>query len=150
MRLLLRRTVEHVGKIGDIVDVSDGYGRNYLMPQGLAVAVTADTKRMIELEKVKVAKIEAERKQKMETLARTLHGAEMELLEKAQDDDSLYGSVTGHAIAHTLNTRLNLEIDPKMIKLDDPIKKLGVYDVEIKLHPEVSAKIRIYVNREPD
>jgi large subunit ribosomal protein L9 len=150
MRLLLRRTVEHVGKIGDIVNVSDGYGRNYLMPQGLGVAVTADNRKMIEIEKVKVAKIEAEKKAKMETLARTLHGAEMELLEKAQDDDTLYGSVTGHSIAQTLNTRLNLELDPKSVKLVDPIKKLGVYDVEIKLHAEVSAKIRIYVNREPD
>src|SRR5262245_37506282 len=132
MKLLLRRNVEHVGRVGDLVTVSEGYGRNFLLPQGLAVHVTEDNKRVIEQEKVKVAKMEAEMKEKLSALARTLHGAEIEMLEKAQEDDTLYGSVTSHMIAHTLKTRANIDLEPKTIKLHDAIKRLGVYEVERK------------------
>ena len=150
MRLLLRRSVDHVGKIGDVVNVSDGYGRNYLLPEGLAVAVTPDNLRQIEIEKVKVAKMDDERKQQLVGQAKTIDGAEIELLEKAQADDTLYGSVTPQMIAHVLKTRTEIDIDAKSIKITDPIKKLGIYDIEIRLHPEVSARVRVYVNREPE
>jgi large subunit ribosomal protein L9 len=72
------------------------------------------------------------------------------MLEKAQEDETLYGSVTGPMIAHRLKALLDLDIDPKAVKLPEPFKRLGVYSVEIKLHPEVTAKIKVYVNRQPD
>ncbi|MBI3722833.1 50S ribosomal protein L9 [bacterium] len=151
MRLLLRRTLENVGKIGDVVNVSDGYGRNYLLPQGLAVAVTPDNKRLIEFEKVEVAKQEAAKKSAAETLARSIEGLELTIQVKAQDDGSLYGSVTPHQIVDALKAaRGDFPVDTKMLKIADPIRKLGDFKIEVKLHSEVLAGIGIKVLREPE
>jgi large subunit ribosomal protein L9 len=149
MRLLLRRTLENVGKIGDVVNVSDGYGRNYLLPQGLAVAVTPDNKRLIELEKVEVAKHEAARKTAAEQLARSLEGLELQITVKAQDDGSLYGAVTPHQIVDALKAaRGDLAVDTKMLKIAEPIRKLGDFKIDVKLHSEVLAGVGIKVLRE--
>jgi large subunit ribosomal protein L9 len=148
MKLLLRRNIETVGKIGEIVDVSDGYGRNYLLPQRLAVPVTPDNKRQIEVEKIEYAKHEAERKTAAEKLARTIEGVDLEILVKSQDDGSLYGSVSAKEIAERLRQVRELEIDWRWIKIHDPIKKLGDFEVEVKLHPEVIGTLRVRVTRE--
>jgi len=150
MKLLLRRNIESVGKIGEIVDVSDGYGRNYLLPQRLAVPVTPDNKRQIEVEKVEYAKQEAERKTASEKLARTIEGVDLEIHVKSQDDGSLYGSVSAKEIAERLRQVRELEIDWRSIKIHDPIKKLGDFEVDVKLHPEVLATLRVRVSREAE
>jgi large subunit ribosomal protein L9 len=151
MKLLLRRSVENVGKIGEIVDVKDGYGRNFLLPQRLAVAVTPANRRQIELEKVEVAKEEAERKSAMERLAHSMDGVEVTITAKAQDDDSLFGSVTAHQIADTLRSARDIHIEVKQLRIAEPIKKLGEHTVEIKLHSEVpNPKVRVVVKREAE
>src|SRR5579883_405296 len=145
MKLLLRRNIENVGKIGEIVDVSSGYGRNYLMPQRLAVPVTPDNKRQIEIEKVEYAKQEAERKTSAEKLARHIESIDIEIVAKSQDDGTLYGSIHPKEIATTLKTSREIEVEHKQIKIHDPIRKLGDFEVEIKLHPEVLATLRVRV-----
>lgn len=151
MRLLLRRSVEHVGKIGEIVNVADGYGRNYLLPQGLAVAVTPSNRRQIEIEKVEVAKQDAERKTAMQRLAHSMDGVEITITVKAQDDETLYGSVTPHQIVDTLKKTRDIHVDVKALKIAEPIKKVGEHMVEIKLHAEVqNPKVRVVVKRETE
>lgn len=151
MRLLLRRSVENVGKIGEIVNVADGYGRNYLLPQGLAVAVTPSNRKQIELEKVEVAKQEAERKTAMERLAHSMDGVEITILAKAQDDDSLYGSITPHQIVEQLKKTRDIHVEVKQLKIAEPIKKIGEHAIEIKLHAEVgNPKVRVVVKRETE
>src|SRR5271155_1826963 len=124
MKLLLRRNIESVGKIGEIVDVSDGYGRNYLLPERLAVPVTPDNKRQIEVEKVEYARQEGERKTSAERLSKSIEAIEVELFAKSQDDGSLYGSVSPKEIAERLRQARELEVDHKMIKIHDPIRKV--------------------------
>lgn len=148
MRLLLRRSVEHVGRIGEIVNVSDGFGRNYLLPQRLAVSVTPDNKRLIEFEKVEEAKREAARKESAETLGRTIDAIELEILAKAQDDGTLYGSITPHQIRDKVKQVKDLVLDVKQLKIAEPIRKVGNHEVEVKLHSEVSATLRVRVIRE--
>jgi large subunit ribosomal protein L9 len=148
MKLLLRRNIENVGKIGEIVDVSDGYGRNYLMPERLAVPVTPDNKRQIEVEKVEYAQQEAERKTTAERMGKTIESTEVEILAKSQDDGSLYGSISPKEIAERLRVTREMEIDWKSIKIHDPIKKVGDFEVDVKLHPEVIVTLKVKVSRE--
>jgi large subunit ribosomal protein L9 len=141
----MRRTLENVGKIGDIVDVSDGFGRNYLLPQRHAVPVTQDNRRRIEVEKVEYAKEQAAEKEAATILARSLEGVDIQISAKAQDDGTLYGSVSPKEIAEKLKSSRELVVDHKHVKLHEPIKKVGEHEAEIKLHSEVSAHIRIRV-----
>jgi large subunit ribosomal protein L9 len=150
MKLLLRRNIENVGKIGEIVDVSSGYGRNYLMPQRLAVPVTPDNKRQIEVEKVEYAKQEAERKTAAERMQKSIESTEVEIIAKSQDDGSLYGSIHPKEIAERLRIMREMEIDHKTIKIHDPIRKVGNFEVEVKLHPEVIATLKVKVTRETE
>lgn len=150
MKLLLRRNIENVGKIGEVVDVSDGYGRNYLMPQRLAVAVTPDNKRQIEIEKIEYAKHEAERKTAAERMTKSIEATEVEIIAKSQDDGSLYGSISPKEIAERLRQTRELEIEWKTIKIHDPIKRVGDFEVDVKLHPEVIATLKVKVTREPE
>ena len=150
MKLLLRRNVENVGKIGEIVDVSDGYGRNYLLPQRVAVPVTPDNKRQIEVEKIEYAKQEAERKTAAERMAKSIESIVAEIVAKSQDDGSLYGSISPKEIAERLRVTREMEIDWKSIKIHDPIRKVGDFEVDVKLHPEVIATLKVKVTREPE
>lgn len=149
MKLLLRRTLEHVGNIGDIVDVSDGFGRNYLLAQRLAVPVTPDNRRLIEIEKIVEAKRDAERKAAAEQLARSIEGVDVEVVVKAQDDGTLYGSVTPKEIVERLKATREIAVEPKQLKIGEPMKKVGDYEVQVKLHPEVIATFKVHVTREP-
>ena len=150
MKLLLRRNIENVGKIGEIVDVSDGYGRNYLMPQRLAVPVTPDNRRQIEVEKVEYAKLEGERKTAAERMLKSIESTDVEIVAKSQDDGSLYGSIHPKEIAERLRQMREIEIDHKTIKIHDPIRKVGAFEVEVKLHPEVIATLKVKVTRETE
>jgi large subunit ribosomal protein L9 len=148
MKLLLRRNIENVGRIGEIVDVSDGYGRNYLMPQRLAVPVTIENRREVELEKVEYAKHEAERKTAAERMQKSLQTTDVEILARSQDDGTLYGAIHPKEIAERLRQMREIEIDHKSIKIHDPIRKVGEFEVDVKLHPEVIATLKVKVTRE--
>jgi large subunit ribosomal protein L9 len=145
--VLLMRNVEGLGNEGDVVKVADGYARNYLLPGKLAAPVTAGTRR--QLEKMQ-AEREAEAKQKIETarnMANVLQTVSCTIPVKVGEGEKLFGSVTTGDIAEALRGQ-SLEIDRHLIALDEPIRELGVYDVPVKLHPEVNAKVKVWVVEE--
>ena len=136
MEVLLQRNVDKLGKIGDIVKVAPGYARNYLLPYGLAVLLTKDNLNRFESVKRKLIAMEQETKEKFQLLAKELEKVSCTIIANSSEEGHLYGSVTARDIAKQLASE-NLEVDPKCILLDEPIKELGIYKVKIRLHPDV-------------
>jgi large subunit ribosomal protein L9 len=145
--VILRAEVEHLGYPGDVVDVAPGYARNYLLPQGLAYSATEANKHRVEQEKKKYQERLREQKVQAEVLAAELAILELKFQEIAGEEDQLYGSVSIADIADRLEA-LGYEVSRQQVKLDQPIKALGEYEVPLRLHPEVSVTIRIRVERE--
>jgi large subunit ribosomal protein L9 len=147
MKLILREDVENLGKGGDLVDVKPGYGRNFLLPRGLAVV--ANTKNVRELEHQKgVASAKAAKlKASAEAIAKRLAETPVVLRRKAGEQDKLFGSVTAIDIAEALAAR-GLQLDRRAIDLAEPIKSLGDFEVPVKLHHEVVGKARVKVEAE--
>lgn len=149
MKLLLQRNVEKLGNIGDIVDVDPGYGRNYLMPKGLAVELTKDNLNRFESMKRKLIAIEKETKEKFQVMAKELEKASCTIIANASEEGHLYGSVTARDIAAQF-TSDGLEVDVKAVQLEEPIKELGIYKVKIRLHPEVECEAKVWVVKGDD
>ena len=146
LELILLEDVEDLGKAGDKVNVAPGYARNYLLPKGLAENVTPGALRQIEARR---ERIEAKRRQDMEdatALAAKLAETEITIPMQAGDDDQLFGSVTSHLIADALKEQ-GIEIESRRIKLEVPLKELGVFNVEVKLHSEVDAALKVWIVR---
>ncbi len=143
MKVILRKDLDKIGKCGETVSVKDGFARNFLLPKGLALAATGDSMKQIELEKRKTEHNKKIEKNKAQGLAEKLQGISFTISSEAQDDN-LYGSVTSADIFEALKEE-GTEIEKQNILLEEPIKKLGIYEVEVKLHPEVSTKIKIWV-----
>ncbi|MDZ7373939.1 MAG: 50S ribosomal protein L9 [candidate division KSB1 bacterium] len=147
MRVILRQEVEKLGGPGKIVEVSDGYARNYLIPRGLAVPATPSALKALEEEK-KRAELRASREKKAaERLAEKLNGVSVTATVAVGEEDRVFGAVTSQMIADLLKQK-GFDIDRRKILLEEPLKALGIYDVPIKLHPEVEAKIKVWVVRE--
>ena len=144
MKLLLQRNIEKLGNIGDIVHVPPGYGRNYLLPKGLAVEVTADNINRFEGMKRRLIAIEQETKEKFELLAKEIEGASCTVVTNASEEGHLYGSVTARDIAAQFVAE-DIKVEPKSIVLPEPIKELGIYMVNIRLHPEVECEAKVWV-----
>ena len=144
MKVILLQDVKKVGKKGDIVDISDGYARNFLFPRKLAEQATTNNVHIINTKK------ENERKQKLaemeaaQKLASELKGKEIKILGKAGDNGRLFGAITSKDVAEKINEIYKLKIDKKKIVMDT-IKLTGQYDIEIKLYPEVSTKMKVVV-----
>ncbi len=147
MELILRDDVEKVGRRGDIVKVKDGYARNFLLPRGLGMPVTAANKAMIEKERKAHEARLAKEKAEFESLAARIGGLRFVAPRKVGESDVLYGSVTAGDIAEFLRAK-GIEIDKRKVLLDEPIKHLGEHEVKIKLHPEVLASVRLLVTKE--
>ena len=147
MELMLREDVEKLGHRGDVIKVAEGYGRNYLLPRGLAVPVTEANKALIARERkthdARVAKEKAE----SEAIAERIAGLRFVAPRKVGEHDVLYGSVTSGDVAEFLKNK-GVEIDKRKVLLDEPVKKLGEHDVRIKLHPEVTASLKLLVSKE--
>jgi large subunit ribosomal protein L9 len=144
MKVILRQDYENLGRMGDIVEVKDGYARNFLIPRKIALPATPGNIRMVETEKKQKAfKLERE-KLKAQKLAEKLYGLEITIPMRAGENERLFGSVTAQMIAEEIG-KLGVEVDRKKILLDEPIKMLGSYELPIKLHPEVSVKIKVNV-----
>jgi len=144
MKLLLQRNVDKIGTIGDIVNVKDGYGRNYLLPYGLAVELSPDNLNRFESVKRKLIAQEQETKEKFQVLAKELEKASCTIIANSTEEGHLYGSVSGRDIAKQLSSE-GLDVDPKCILLEEPIKELGIYKVCIRLHPDVECKAKVWV-----
>jgi large subunit ribosomal protein L9 len=147
VKLILREDVENLGKIGQVVEVAAGYGRNYLLPRGLAVK--ASTKNLSEQQhqkKLIQARMDRQRKDAQE-LAGSLDAVSCTITRKTGEEEKLFGSVTSRDIEEALKEE-GFSIDRKRILLEEPIKKLGVYTVPVKLHTDVTGNIKVWVVKE--
>ena len=147
MELMLREDVEKLGKRGEVIKVAEGFGRNYLLPRGLAVPVTEANKAMIARERKKHDARVAKEKAESEVIAEKIAGLRFVAPRKVGEHDVLYGSVTSGDVAEFLKAK-GVEIDKRKVLLDEPVKKLGEHDVRIKLHPEVTATLKLLVSKE--
>ena len=147
MEVLLREDVDKLGRRGEVVKVAEGYGRNYLLPRGLALPVTEANKSAVERERRALAARAAKEKAEVELLAGRLNGMRYVAPRKVGEHDVLYGSVTSGDIAEFLKGK-GIEIDKRKVALDEPIKKLGEHEIRIKLHPEVVATLKLLVSKE--
>jgi len=147
MKLILREDVENLGKGGELVDVKPGYGRNFLIPRGLAVAANPRNIREIEHQKAVAAAKAAKLKANAEALAKRLADTPVALKRKVGEQDKLYGSVTAMDVAEALASR-GLQIDRRSIDLPEPIKTVGDFEVGVKLHSEVVGKVKVKVEPE--
>jgi large subunit ribosomal protein L9 len=148
MKVILKQDVKGLGKKESMVEVSDGYARNFLFPKGLAVEATASNvnvmKTRTDAEKSKKDRELAQAK----ALADKLKETTVTLKVKAGENGKLFGSITSKDIADKLKSSANLDIDKKKINLSEAMKSIGTYDVEVKLYPEVSAKLKVKIEAE--
>jgi large subunit ribosomal protein L9 len=144
MRLILRENMDNLGKAGEVVSVRDGYGRNYLLPHGLAVPATEkDEARMQHEQRVIAARVAKLAKQ-LQSEADRLSQVSVSLARAVGEEDKLYGSVTNRDIAEALAEQ-GVKLDAKKIQLDEPIKALGMTEVAVKLGHDISTKIKVWV-----
>jgi large subunit ribosomal protein L9 len=146
VEVILREDVDKLGRRGEVVKVAEGYGRNFLLPRGLAMAVTDANKAMIARERKLWEAKAAKEKAEFESLAQRIGGLRV-APRKVGENDVLYGSVTSGDIAEFLKSK-GIELDKRKIQLDEAIKKLGEHEVKIRLHPEVQATIKLLVSKE--
>jgi large subunit ribosomal protein L9 len=144
MEVILREHVEHLGARGDVVKVTPGYARNYLLPRKLALAVTENNKRQIEREKKLAEARDMEEKSAAEAVAVRLGALDVEIARRVGESDALYGSVTSADIAQAIKDK-GFEVDKRKIQLPDPIKSLGETTVAVKIHREVVAQVKVRV-----
>jgi large subunit ribosomal protein L9 len=144
MEVILREHVEHLGRRGEIVKVADGYARNYLLPRKLALLATEGNKKQIERERAKLEAREADEKGVAEAIADRMANLEVVIARKVGETEALYGSVTTADVAEALAAK-GFDIDRRKIQLAEPIKKLGDFDLPIKLHREVTATVKVRV-----
>jgi large subunit ribosomal protein L9 len=147
MELILREDVLKLGRRGEVIKVADGYARNYLLPRGLGMPVTASNKAMIEKERKAHEARLAKEKAEFESLAARIAGLRFVAPRKVGENEVLYGSVTGGDVAEFLKTK-GIEIDKRRVLIEEPIKHLGEHEVGIRLHPEVQATLRLLVTKE--
>lgn len=147
MKVLLIKDVYKLGHAGDVKKVADGYGRNFLIPQGLAVLATPGAMSTIEKIKAKAAIMRAALNKEMSGLAEQLEGVELAFFTKAGETGKLYGSITGQMIADALNQKLGTQIERHMIEAE-PIRNLGEHSATVRLTIDLNPKIKVVVNRE--
>src|SRR5512136_1315605 len=149
MKVILKQDVEKLGKAGDVVKVTPGYGRNYLIPRRFAIEATPGNIKIAEIEKLAQARRDHREKESATVLARDIVKLTVTIQRKAGEGGSLYGSVTALDIADFLITH-KIDIDKRKIQLEEPIKTVGEYQVPIRLHREVTVPIRVIVEAEPE
>ncbi len=146
VKLVLLQDVENLGMAGNEVSVAPGYARNYLLPRGLAAKASAHTLRLLAANKGKIEEQRRKDQEKAAVLAETIAKAEITIPMQAAEDDQLFGSVTARMIADKLK-EMNLPVEHTQVRLEDHIKTLGMFDVAIKLHANVTATAKIWIVR---
>src|SRR5512132_2020497 len=147
MEVILREDIEKLGNRGEVVKVAAGYARNFLIPKRLAVAATESNKKIVEQERQAHLRKEAKLKGEAEDLAKMMNGVSVTILQKAGENDQLFGSVTAKDVADALAAK-NYTIDRRKIHMDEPIKQLGEFKVPVRLHKEVTAEVTVVVAKE--
>lgn len=144
MKVILIQDVDNLGKKGDCIEVSGGFGRNYLLPKNLAVTATEKHIQMVEREKGITDLREKKKIREAKELSKKLKKVEPTIVKPVGENKRLFGTVTTADIAEALQ-REGIEIDKKKIVIDEPIKTLGIYNISVKLHPDVDGKFKIWV-----
>ena len=147
MEVILRADVDKLGRRGEVVKVAEGYGRNFLLPRGLAMIVSEANKAMIAKERKAHELRLAKEKAEFQAVADRIASLRYIAPRKVGENDALYGSVTSGDIADFLRGK-SVDIDKRKVQLDEPIKHLGDHEVKIKLHPEVVATMKVLVSKE--
>lgn len=145
MKVIFLQDVKKVGNKGDILEVAEGYARNYLFPRKLAVEATQGHLKDLEQKKASEARKKAQVKEDAKQLAEKLQKLNIKITTKVGEGGKLFGSITSKDIADAIKAQHKIDIDKKKIDLENPIKSLGVYPVTVKLHPEVQAKFQVQV-----
>ena len=148
MKVILQQDVKGQGKKGQMVEVSDGYARNFLLPRKLAVPATADAMNTMRLQEKAKAKADAEAKAAATEIAEKLKGLQVKVASKGGEGGKLFGAVTGREIAAALKEQHGVDIDSKKLVLDEPIKSFGSYQVKAKLGFEISGTVYVIVTEE--
>ncbi len=146
MKIMLLERVERLGQMGDLVEVKNGYARNYLLPRGKAARATAENRARFERDRAEIEARNLERKQEAEAVAAKIQGLSVIIIRQASESGNLYGSVTPRNIAEACEA-MDLQIDRHQIVLERALKSLGLHDVRIILHPEIDATIQINLAR---
>ncbi|MFK4873924.1 50S ribosomal protein L9 [Novosphingobium sp. ZW T3_23] len=149
MDIILLERVEKLGAIGDVVSVKDGYARNYLLPNKKALRANEKNKKVFEANRAKIESDNAERRTSAESHSGNVEGKQVVLIRASSNSGQLYGSVSVRDIVDALNEQ-GAEVSKQMIVLERPIKTIGVFDVRVNLHPEVSVNVKVNVARSPD
>lgn len=149
MKVILRKDVENLGEMGDVVTVKDGFARNYLIPREMAYYASEGSIKRLEVEKKQYEKRLAVEKVQAEEIASKIADIQVSVAMKVGEEGRLYGSVTPQMIANELALR-GYDIDKRNIVIEDPIKTLGVFDVKAKLHPEVISTLKVWVISEEE
>lgn len=149
MEVILKEDVPKLGHRGEVVKVAEGYGRNYLLPRKLAVEATQANKSVIEQMKQSAIRRSAVEKADSEALLKQLEGVTLSFQRKAGEKDHLFGSVTSSDIAEGLSQK-GFNIDRRKIQLNEPLKSVGEFEVAIRLHRDVTAKIKVAVEKEAE
>ena len=147
MKVILREDVKNLGHMGEVVNVSDGYARNFLFPKKFAVEANTKNLKEFEHNKKVITERAAKLKESFKSVADRLSSLSLTIKAKTGEDDKLFGSVTNMNIAEALASE-GFDIDKKKIIIDEPIKRLGEYSVAIKLHHDLSTEVKVHVVQE--
>lgn len=148
MEIILKKRIDGLGAPGDVLKVADGYARNYLLPMQFAVQATERNQRHFEHLKRVIDQQESKDKERAQEIAAQIVGVTCHLTRRAGENDRLFGSVTPTDIVEALRAAVNLDIDRRFIELTEPIRELGAFTVSVKLHADVTAELRVVVERE--
>lgn len=144
MEVILRQAIDNLGHTGDVVTVSGGFARNFLLPRGLAYEATQGNKKRLEAERVRLEAAESERRETAEGLAKRLEEVSITFSARVGEEGKLFGSVTSGDIVEQLAAQ-GFEVEKRQIDLHEPIKALGVYRVPVRLHADVKPEIKVWV-----
>jgi large subunit ribosomal protein L9 len=147
MKVILTKDLDNLGRAGALVDVKTGYGRNYLLPRNLAVLATAKNIRQLEHQKSGILARAAKEKQNMAAIAQKISAIEVKFTRKVGDQNKLFGSVTSKDVHEQLVAQ-GYPIERKQVHMPEPLKEVGTHEVEVKLHPEVTVKLKVTVGAE--
>ena len=148
MKVILLQDVKSLGKKGEIVNVNDGYARNFILPKKMGVEATGKNLNDLELQKNNEKKVAQEQLDSAKTLAEKIGQGKVELAIKVGEGGKVFGSVSSKEIAAAVKEQMGLDVDKKKIQLKETIKSLGTHNVPVKLHPEVTAELKVVVKEE--
>ena len=147
MKVILLKDIETLGSAGEVVEVKNGYGRNFLIPRNEALVASVANMAQFESRRKQQETLAERDRRAAEALAKQLEAESITAQVKVGEEDRLFGSVTSQNVAELLDEK-GYELDRRAIHLEDPIRELGVYNIEVRLHPEVTAAVKLWVVKE--